>query len=42
MGRRDPEAVIRAYESGQIPQTEATLAEYVKVCVEYLSFGTFF
>jgi hypothetical protein len=31
LGRRDPEAVIRAYESGQIPQTEATLAEYVKV-----------
>eukprot|EP00242_Pyramimonas_sp_CCMP2087_P001546 CAMPEP_0198228154 /NCGR_PEP_ID=MMETSP1445-20131203/112099_1 /TAXON_ID=36898 /ORGANISM="Pyramimonas sp., Strain CCMP2087" /LENGTH=168 /DNA_ID=CAMNT_0043908425 /DNA_START=88 /DNA_END=590 /DNA_ORIENTATION=+ len=34
LGRRDPEAVIRAYESGQIPQTEATLAEYVKALVK--------
>jgi len=34
MLKRDPEAVIRAYESGQVSQTEATLAQYVKALVE--------
>jgi hypothetical protein len=34
MMKRDPEAVIRVYESGKVSQTEATLAQYVKALVE--------
>jgi hypothetical protein len=30
LNRRDPEAVVRQYEGGQVPASEATLAEYVK------------
>ncbi|KAK3283619.1 ATP-dependent zinc metalloprotease FTSH 4, mitochondrial, variant 2 [Cymbomonas tetramitiformis] len=34
MNRTDPEGVVRAFESGGFPQTEANLAEYVKALVK--------
>lgn len=34
MNKTDPEGVVKAFESGAFPQTEANLAEYVKALVK--------